>query len=70
MVDRADALNLVGEQVILLVEKKHAKFLVVEEGHRGAAIIDDAGETESVTRPMTSANKLKRAIRALARPDD
>src|ERR1700719_3047059 len=45
MIDRADALNLVGDQMILLVEKKHAKFLVVEEGHRGAAVIDDGGET-------------------------
>jgi hypothetical protein len=51
MIDRADALNLVGDQMILLVEKEHAKFLVVEEGHRGAAVIDDGGETRQ-RRPL------------------
>src|ERR1700731_2416890 len=45
MIDRADALHLVGDQTILLVEKEHAKFLVVEEGHRGAAVIDDREKT-------------------------
>ena len=45
MINRADALNLVGDQMILLVEKEHAKFLVVEEGHRGTAVIEDRGET-------------------------
>ena len=44
MVDRADALNLVCDQTILLVEKQHAELLVVEESHSRAAIIDDCGE--------------------------
>src|SRR5580704_18505978 len=45
MINRADALNLVGDQMILLIEKEHAKFLMVEEGHRGTAVIEDRGET-------------------------
>jgi hypothetical protein len=51
MIDRADALNLVGDQMILFVEKEHAKFLVVEKGHRGAAVIDDRGKTRQ-RRPV------------------
>ena len=44
MIDGANALNLIGDEMVLLVEKEHAEFLVIEKGHCGPAIVDDSGK--------------------------
>jgi hypothetical protein len=42
MVDGADLLQFVGDQLVALVEEQHAELLLVGEGHGGAAIIEHA----------------------------
>ncbi len=39
VVDRADALHLVGDQGVALVQEENAKFFAVGIGHGGAAIV-------------------------------
>src|SRR6266852_988549 len=41
MIDRADLLDLVGDELVALVEKQDAKLLFVGERHGGPAIIQD-----------------------------
>lgn len=43
VIDGADLLHLIRNQLVALVEKQDAKLLLVGEGHRGAAIVDYGG---------------------------
>ena len=43
VVDGADALHLVGDELVLLVEEKDAELLVVDVGHCRAAIVEQGG---------------------------
>lgn len=40
VIDSADLLYLVGDELITLVEKQNAELLLVGEGHGRAAIVD------------------------------
>jgi hypothetical protein len=40
MIDGADLLHLIGDQLVALVEKQLAKLLLVGKRHAGAAIAD------------------------------
>src|ERR1019366_2966073 len=42
VIDGADLLQFVGDQLIALLEEQHAKLLLVGEGHGGAAIVEHA----------------------------
>jgi hypothetical protein len=42
MVDGADLLQFVGDELVELVERQHAELLLVGEGHGGAAIVEHA----------------------------
>lgn len=44
VIDRADALNLIGDQTILFIEEKDAELFAIEKRHGGPAIIDHCGE--------------------------
>jgi hypothetical protein len=42
VVDGADLLQFVGDELVALVEEQHAELLAVRKGLRGAAIVEHA----------------------------
>jgi hypothetical protein len=68
MIDGADLLDFVEDQLITLVEKERAKLLLVSEGHRGSTIVDDArpGRQHRPFFDLTRASRLAAAWTTLS----